>query len=338
MARMARIKADWDMTYHVMSRITGKMYLLRQDDIKADMYDALKRAAMYSGVEVDSFAIMDDHFHIVLKVVKPEEGTVTESEVLRRIALLKGSDAAEAAKARWRRYRSSGHAWQAEAEFNSHLVRMHDLSQFVKTFKETFGMRFRRRTRYVGTIWGGRFKSTLVDTGFYFERCVDYVEHNPVRAGLSEDPESYAWCTMGMARNGDAFAQDCILRRSLKFLRQDTSNLFATSIPASTGDSPQSPAPAIDRLLAPAASGDSPQSGRPDMVEGARSAYELWRKVCPQITEGVVFGSIEFVKGMIAKFAGACISRRVKPHEVTTGIYSSHGHRKSSALCSDATA
>ena len=77
------------------------------------------------------------------------------------------------------------------------------------------------------------------------------------------------------------------------------------------------------------------------MVEGGdatRVAYELWRKVCPQITEGVVFGSIEFVKWMIVKFAGVCMSRRAKPHEVAPGIYASHGHRKASALHSDAMA
>jgi len=104
--------------------------------------------------------------------------------------------------------------------------------------------------------------------------------------------------------------------------------LFATTPPASTGDSPQGRA----------STGDSPRSGRLDMVEGARSAYEFWRKVCPQITEGVVFGSIAFVKGMIAKFAGACMSRRAKPHEVAPGIYASHGHRKASTLSSDAMA
>lgn len=58
----------------------------------------------------------------------------------------------------------------------------------------------RRYVRYVndhyrrtGTLWEGRFKSSLVDTEGYLLQCHRYIELNPVRAGMVGDPGHYAW-------------------------------------------------------------------------------------------------------------------------------------------------
>jgi putative transposase len=44
-----------------------------------------------------------------------------------------------------------------------------------------------------GTLWEGRFKSSLVDTDSYLLTCHHYIELNPVRAGLVSDPGQYPW-------------------------------------------------------------------------------------------------------------------------------------------------
>lgn len=44
-----------------------------------------------------------------------------------------------------------------------------------------------------GTLWEGRFKSTLVDSESYFLTCSRYIELNPVRAGLVRNPVDYSW-------------------------------------------------------------------------------------------------------------------------------------------------
>jgi putative transposase len=44
-----------------------------------------------------------------------------------------------------------------------------------------------------GTLWEGRFKSSLVDTECYLMTCHRYIEMNPVRAGLASRPSEYAW-------------------------------------------------------------------------------------------------------------------------------------------------
>ena len=44
-----------------------------------------------------------------------------------------------------------------------------------------------------GTLWEGRFKSCPVDSERYFLVCHQYVEMNPVRAGMVEDPAAFPW-------------------------------------------------------------------------------------------------------------------------------------------------
>ena len=43
------------------------------------------------------------------------------------------------------------------------------------------------------TLWEGRFKSCLMDTGRYALTVQRYIELNPVRAAMAEAPETYRW-------------------------------------------------------------------------------------------------------------------------------------------------
>ena len=120
-----------------------------------------------------------------------------------------GGKALERLEARLASLRKGGGAAAVEAELDGLRARMHDLSQFVKTFKEEFGRLFRRRRPYPGTLWEGRFRSTLIGEAEYLRRCAAYVELNPVRAGLAGRAEDYGWNTVGAARRGSAFAIRC---------------------------------------------------------------------------------------------------------------------------------
>ena len=208
MARGRRIKGEGDAFHHVMSRITGRQMLLRDPAVKSDMIDALERVAEFSGVDVGGFCVMDDHFHVVCRVSKPE-GPVPENEILRRYAALKGRDAAGRLCEHLAKMRKEGGALLAEERLDQLRRRMHDLSEFMKTFKEEFGRMFRKRRKYVGGLWGDRFKSTLIGEAEYLRTCAKYVELNPVRAGLASRPEGYAWCTSGAAKRGSTFAKRC---------------------------------------------------------------------------------------------------------------------------------
>ena len=52
---------------------------------------------------------------------------------------------------------------------------------------------FNRRYERSGTLWEGRYKSSLVDTAKYVVATYRYVERNPVRAKMVPLPAAYAW-------------------------------------------------------------------------------------------------------------------------------------------------
>jgi len=67
-----------------------------------------------------------------------------------------------------------------------------------------------RYVRYVnknynrsGTLWEGRFKSSLIDRESYFLTCLHYIEMNPVRAGIVVSPELYRWSSYRVRAFGE---------------------------------------------------------------------------------------------------------------------------------------
>lgn len=52
---------------------------------------------------------------------------------------------------------------------------------------------FNARHGRTGTLWEGRYKSCLVDGADYVLRCVRYIDLNPVRARMTDDPAAFHW-------------------------------------------------------------------------------------------------------------------------------------------------
>ncbi|MDQ7001329.1 MAG: transposase [Ghiorsea sp.] len=53
-----------------------------------------------------------------------------------------------------------------------------------------------------GTLWEGRYKSSLVDTNGYFLTCCRYIELNPVRASMVSHPREYIWSSYATNAEG----------------------------------------------------------------------------------------------------------------------------------------
>lgn len=48
-----------------------------------------------------------------------------------------------------------------------------------------------------GTLWEGRYRSTVIETDRYLLACMVYIDLNPVRAGLVTAPKDYPWSSHG---------------------------------------------------------------------------------------------------------------------------------------------
>src|SRR5205085_5692843 len=65
----------------------------------------------------------------------------------------------------------------------------HDgVSLLMKNLAQRYTQYLNRVLERTGSLWEGRYKSSLVDHGAYLFSCYRYVEMNPVRAGMVDHP------------------------------------------------------------------------------------------------------------------------------------------------------
>jgi len=182
----------------------------------------LWQVADFSGVEVLTYALMGNHFHVLVRV--PEPGAVSDEELLRRWRVLypKPTEYEAASLAKMERIlkaaddafgsgeaRSAAPAQsEAEAIRRRLLARMRNVSEFMKTLKQRFTIWFNRTHDRYGTLWAERFKSVLVEgKGNPLQTMAAYIDLNAVRAGLAADPKDYRFCGYAEAVSGRARAR-----------------------------------------------------------------------------------------------------------------------------------
>lgn len=88
-----------------------------------------------------------------------------------------------------------------------HLLATGHLEGELSELMQRIGRRFARlvnlRWCRTGTLFEGRFRSSLVDSESYFLTCMRYIELNPVRAGLVDHPEQYVWSSYRSNASGE---------------------------------------------------------------------------------------------------------------------------------------
>lgn len=67
------------------------------------------------------------------------------------------------------------------------------LAQMMQWIGRKYVPYFNQKHNRVGTLWQGRFKTSVIDSENYFLVCSRYIESNPVRAQLAGTPQDYAW-------------------------------------------------------------------------------------------------------------------------------------------------
>ena len=200
--RRARIKEAGRACYHVMNRVIGKEFLFT-DEAKEEFVRIMREVEAFSGVQVLTYCVMTNHFHLLLQVHDP--APISDEELLNRYERLAAPVTFSQFKGMWDRFEKQKSVSGLEMLRKKLLGRMNDLSEFMRELKQRF-------TRWYnlthdrsggGTFWSDRYKSVLVEG-----RCkalttvATYIDLNPVRAGLVTDPKNYRWCGYAAALAG----------------------------------------------------------------------------------------------------------------------------------------
>jgi putative transposase len=82
-----------------------------------------------------------------------------------------------------------------------HLLATPESADGLPLMMQAVGRRYVRyfndRHSRSGTLWEGRYKSTLIQTETYLLICMAYIDLNPVRAGVVTAPRDYPWSSHG---------------------------------------------------------------------------------------------------------------------------------------------
>ena len=209
--RKLRLKNDGEGFYHVGSRCVDRTFRFDDND-KTHIVDQMRRMAKFCGIEVNTYAVMTNHFHILVHVLP--KGELTDEELVARVAALYGPDKADECRSGWAAYRQDGGAvamQRLEEERNALLRRMGDLSIFMKELKQWISRDYNKKVGRVGTLWEDRFWSCLLeDSAETLSRVARYIDCNAVRAGIVERPEDYKWCGYAEAHAGREAARKAL--------------------------------------------------------------------------------------------------------------------------------
>ena len=214
--RVARLKESGKRAcYHVMSRVVDRQMVLGGEE-KEKFRKLMRAVEGFSGVNVLTYAILDNHFHLLIEVPEPEP--VSDDELIRRLGFLYDADQV-ARIADWiKGYREAGEDDAAELVRARYTRRMYDLSEYVKTLKQKYTQWHNKRRGRKGTLWEERFKSIMIQPDRAREGQWDnalltmaaYIDLNAVRAGIVSDPKDYRYCGYGEACGGSRQAREGI--------------------------------------------------------------------------------------------------------------------------------
>jgi REP element-mobilizing transposase RayT len=189
-ARAAQIDYSATPYYHLMSRCVRRSYLCGIDKESSKDYshrkqwliDRIKQLASIFSVHICAYAIMNNHYHLVLYVNTEQCNNWSEDEILARWTMLFGPTRAKNIATL-----SPELAFKKIAELRD---RLSSLSWFMRCLNEPIARRANLEDEVEGRFWQGRFKSqALLDEGALLS-AMAYVDLNPIRAKLADTPEN----------------------------------------------------------------------------------------------------------------------------------------------------
>ena len=211
--RQKRLKTSPDSPvsyYHCVSRVVDRQFLFG-DAEKARFIQFMRLYETFCGVRVVTHCMMSNHFHILLEIPqRPADFQLSDEELLTRLKPVNSSLEINTLRQKLELLRQAKSP-QADAEVEALkaviLARMYDLSAFMKMLKGRFSQWYNRSHQRKGTLWEERFKSVLVEAaGPALMTMAAYIDLNPVRAGLVDDPKDYRWSGYGEANGGSLAA------------------------------------------------------------------------------------------------------------------------------------
>ena len=194
--RHTQVSLEETPYYHVVSRCVRRAFLSGIDHVTGQNYehrrqwieDRIRLLSSIFAIDIAAYAIMSNHYHVVVKICPEQTTHWSNREVLERWSCLyKGPLLIQKALAG--EELSDAEQNRVDREIKRYRQRLKDLSWFMKCLNEPIARQANKEDDCTGHFWESRYKSQALLTEEALLSCMAYVDLNPVRAGMAETPE-----------------------------------------------------------------------------------------------------------------------------------------------------
>ncbi|MFK0570392.1 transposase [Endozoicomonas sp.] len=183
--------------YHCVARCVRRAWLCGQDHLSGNNYehrrqwviDRLQLLVNIFAIEVCAYAIMSNHYHVVLHINATVTKQWCDREVLKRwTQLFNGPMLVQ----RYLAGEILDDAEQGRVDDYAQLYRerLQDISWFMRCLNEHLAREANQEDGCKGRFWEGRFKSQALLDEAAILTCMAYVDLNPIRVKMADTPEA----------------------------------------------------------------------------------------------------------------------------------------------------
>ena len=183
--------------YHCISRCVRRAFLCGSDPLtgfdfthrRQWIVDRINLVCSVFAIDLCAYAIMNNHYHMVVKIVTSRANNWTDEEVAQRwLQLFSGP-------LLMHRYAGGADLTKAELAFVAALLttwreRLASLSWLMRCINEPIARMANSEDHCTGSFWEGRFKSQALLDDRALLACMAYVDLNPIRAAIAPTPEA----------------------------------------------------------------------------------------------------------------------------------------------------
>lgn len=183
--------------YHLISRCVRRAYLCGEDAYTKQSYehrrqwmvDRIRFLTSVFAIDVAAYAVMSNHYHLVVYVDEDEAKIWSDEEVCQRWQRLYHSHPL-VERLQKRQCSCQAEIDKAQEIINKWRMRLADLSWLMRNLNEYVARKANQEDNCKGRFWEGRFKSQALLDEKAVLACMAYVDLNPVRAKMAHSVQS----------------------------------------------------------------------------------------------------------------------------------------------------
>ena len=195
--RKSLIRLESTPYYHCTSRCVRRAFLCGVDQLTGKNFehrrgwieDRIHELSGIFAIDLCAYAVMSNHYHVVLRLNEDEAEGWTNGEVIVRWGRLFEVPALV------QRSLTGDTLSEAERSSSGELVaswraRLSSISWFMRCLNERIARLANAEDDCAGRFWEGRFKSQALLDESALLQCMTYVDLNPIRASIAYSPEN----------------------------------------------------------------------------------------------------------------------------------------------------